>query len=210
MAKKNIVTPVGTAIFCHLTQPNTKFGTPGFFQVLLRLTDAEFLPLKQEILTYVHDEMEILILKNGLKSKKIETVYPWHAAKDSEKNLVAGFVDMNIKTNAEGTNSKTGLKFSCQPELYAANNGDWNLETTIGFGSRVRVSMQPYAYFLKGALGISLRLKKVQVVTLVEYAGGSDFEPIEQPVTSADGSEPLVGGDFFNCLGEVKKELAAK
>lgn len=71
------------------------------------------------------------------------------------------------------------LKSQYKPVVFDAKNGKLPDGVLIGGGTEARIAAAIFAYKKGGNTGISMRLGKVQVRTLVEYQGG-DASPFEE------------------------------
>jgi hypothetical protein len=61
----------------------------------------------------------------------------------------------------------------------------------VGNGSEIRAKIEVKQYTFMGKAGVSIGLKSVQLVKVVEFAGGSDygFDPMEQPNLETEEQE---------------------
>ena len=78
---------------------------------------------------------------------------------------------------ASGVNKKTQEKFTQRPQLLDSKKNPISPSTSIWGGSIMKIAYQPVPYFtpMLGA-GISLRLKAVQVIKLVEGKSNNVFK----------------------------------
>jgi hypothetical protein len=90
-----------------------------------------------------------------------------------DNNNPTGEVEIKFKMNAIGNNG--GDRWEQRPVLFDSKGRPMN--ENIGSGSKIRVGSEiiPYYSAAIGA-GISLRLKAVQVIELVEYSSGGGFD----------------------------------
>ena len=87
-----------------------------------------------------------------------------------------GKVTVRFKLKAKVT-PKQGDPFEQRPALFDAKGKPIGPDAKIGGGSKVKVAYElvPYYTAIAGA-GVSLRLKAVQVIDLVEFSGGASSE----------------------------------
>ena len=184
--KKAVIhkSPAGTAQYPRLTKPDTKFKPEGEYKVTLVLPGAEAQPLIELIDKAMGESLVKAKMENPTKAKtiKVATDKPYKAVTDDEGNET-GDVKFNFKMAAKITSKKTGESWEQKPDLFDAK-GKVLVNPKVGGGSTVKVAFELYLFYtpLVGA-GVSLRLRAVQVLDLVEYnsrsASGYGFEEEE-------------------------------
>ncbi len=159
-------TPKGTAKYPWLSQPDTKFNPDGEYKVSL------VLPVEQAdtIMQFLDEQMALAEAKAkkdnpGKKVKVADAPY----SVDEE----TGEFSVNFKLKAKVIPQK-GDSFEQKPAVFDAK-GKPLQGVNVGGGSQIKVSYEVYPFYtaLIGA-GISLRLKAVQVIDLVEFSGGAN------------------------------------
>jgi len=121
--------------------------------------DDRFPPAKYSITLLVEDDVAQELREAGLKVKK-----------DGDNNV------FKVKRNVlKVTGEEAG-----KPNVVDADANPFNEE--IGNGSLVLVQIRPYQYNNSFGSGMSADLEGVQVIELVEYAGGggSEFKPVSK------------------------------
>lgn len=159
------VTPKGTAQYPYLTKPDTKFNPDGEYKISLELDAAD----AQEITSFLDEQLaqSIAKAKEDNKGKKIkEGDAPYSVDENTGK------VTVRFKLKAKVT-PKNGDPFEQKVALFDAKGMPIGSSATVGGGSKVKVAYEiiPYYTAIAGA-GISLRLRAVQVIDLVEYSSG--------------------------------------
>ena len=167
---KTFTTPAGTAGYLYLSVPDTKFKEDGEYraQITLSAQHAEKIEalIAEELLKSVAKAKEE---NAGKRIKQADT--PVRANDD-------GTITLNTKCPAFVTVKKTGEKFSLRPAVFdGAGNRLPNDTLKAGQGSTIRVSIEirPYYTSLVGA-GVTLRVKAVQILKLVEFGGGGSAD----------------------------------
>lgn len=160
-------TPAGIAQYPYLTKPDTKFNPDGEYKISVEIKDPNLsAPLV--------DFLDVQIAANLIKVKK-ET--PGKKIKEGEApysvNEDTGAVTVKFKLKAK-VSPKNGAPFEQRPALFDAKGKPIGADAKIGGGSKVKVAYElvPYYTAIAGA-GVSLRLKAVQVIELVEFSGGA-------------------------------------
>ena len=168
--KPRFTTPKGTAQYPYLTKPDTKFNPEGEYKVKLELDAAD----AGELISFLDEQVELSVAaakkdpKNAGKKIKVGDA-PYSV------NEETGKASINFKLKAKVT-TKSGETFEQRPAIFDAK-GKPITDVNIGGGSKVKVAYEvvPFYTALVGA-SISLRMKAVQVIDLVEFSGGASAE----------------------------------
>lgn len=168
--KPRFTTPKGTAQYPYLTKPDTKFNPEGEYKVKLELDAAD----AGELISFLDEQVELAVEKakkdpkNAGKKIKVGDA-PYSVNEDTGK------ASINFKLKAKVT-TKSGETFEQRPAIFDAK-GKPITDVNIGGGSKVKVAYEvvPFYTALVGA-SISLRMKAVQVIDLVEFSGGASAE----------------------------------
>lgn len=156
MAKKKFqthVSPAGIAVYPWLNKPDTKFDADGVYSVKLVFDKAAT--------KKVSDVVKPLM--NGGKHNPIKPEV------DDQGGKTGNYV-VNFKMKAH-VKTKGGDEFDQKPVLVDSNGN--RMLAVIGGGSKLQVAYEAVPYDAMGG-GVSLRMKKVRVLDLVEYQPESD------------------------------------
>jgi hypothetical protein len=165
------VTPTGIAQYPHLTKPDTKFNPDGEYKVNLELSDPDAIAT---ITSFLDEQTANAIqkAKEENKGKKIKESDPPYTVDEETGKCVVRF-----KLKAKVT-PKTGEGWAQKPALFDAKGAPITGSINIGGGTKMKVSYEcvPYYTAIAGA-GVSLRVRAVQILELVEYgsAGAGAF-----------------------------------
>jgi len=167
-----ITTPIGTAKWPYLLEPDTKFHADGEYRVELVLEpgdEAEDLFAK---ITAFRDKAAAEFKKlSGGKGVKIAPSFPLVRNED-------GTVSVKAKMKAKIT-SKSGRSWEQRPAIFDAKGTPIKNEIRIGSGSRLRLSIElaPFNSPAIGGCGVSARLRGAQVIEIREpkATSASDF-----------------------------------
>lgn len=196
MAKSSFTTfttPAGSAGYLYLSVPDTKFKEDGEFRAQITL-DAKH-AAKIEALVEAELEKSVAKAKSENAGKRIKQ------ADSPVRTNDDGSITLNTKCPAFVTSKKTQERFSLRPTVFdGAGNRLNNDELKAGQGSTIRVSIEirPYFTALVGA-GVSLRVRAVQILELVEFGGGgsasnhgfdTDGDAIEQAASKPERAAP--------------------
>ncbi len=170
-----LVSPIGTASYPFLTRPDTKFDSDGEYRVGLLLSATEAQEMMKAIDAAMTDSLEKAKKENPQKAKKIQMAKPpYFEVTDDDGNETVD-IQFNFKLKAKVTPRNGGEPIELRPKLFdAAGTPIVSKDIRIGSGSRIKVcaDISPYHTDLVGA-GVTLRLKAVQIIELVEYLGQS-------------------------------------
>ncbi len=162
-------TPAGIAQYPYLTKPDTKFNPDGEYKISLEVKDPN---AAAPLMSFLDEQLEASIAKAkkdnpGKRIKEGEAPY--------QVNDDTGAVTFRFKLKAKVT-PKQGDPFEQRPAIFDAK-GKPMQEAKIGGGSKVKVAYELIPYYTASAgAGVSLRLKAVQVIDLVEFSGGASAD----------------------------------
>ena len=167
-AKKNqqMNTPIGTAVYPRLNEPDYKFKSEGEFSVVLRVPENEARPLitalEEKLNTYHTQEV-----KERRKPNLKKADLPVKPAVDTDGNETGDW-DFKFKMKHNVT-TQSGKSWTQRPKLYDSELRGYK-GGVIGGGSQLAVNFVPATYYTPAlGCGITLRLNAVQVVKLKEY-----------------------------------------
>ena len=202
------VTPVGTAVWPNLIEPDMKFAKNGIgsFYTRLRLSAENAQPLMdlaRELQQQAYDlelaklEKEAVGLK-GAKATRVKariadlqmTDLPFRPALDEDTGEETGEVEVNFKSNAGFISKRTGETIDRRVLVFDAAGRP--IQVNVGGGSKIQVSFTPgHFYMPKKGAGATFRLEAVRVLELIERAPqnaeGFGFEVEPDEVAEAAG-----------------------
>lgn len=180
-----ITTPFGSALWAHLVDPDKKFSELGDFKVNLKLDEKDASALIRQI--QEEKEKALLFFQEEAKSEgktpkaiakiKISDIDPYEEDDEEEGLFIFKFKRKAayLKDTGEVVHFEVPLSDATGRTIPDGK------KPKIGNGSVIRVQAElvPY-HMVTSGVGISLRLKKVQIKDLVEYsADGPGFDAIE-------------------------------
>jgi len=191
MKRKPILTPVGTAVWPKLNEPETRWKPEGEYMVDLRLSEKAGAALIKELTSFYDEAYKWFCSTEGKKKLKKATSMPWKFVEsgDGEKT---GEVDFKFKLKAR-VETRRGDSFTQAVAIFDSEGKP--MTELVGGGStlRVRGEMNPW-YTGSLGFGISLWVKAVQVKTLVELASNGSakswgFDGMEGGFTTSEDLE---------------------
>ena len=193
----------GKLMYASVHAPNTKFDADGIFQVDVLLPESEAVQMAEKLDSLVQERMASEV-KAKPALKKVLTSRPVYQPIYDDAGDETGEVKMRFKTKAK-IRTKDGKVYDNKVAVVDAKRNPILADTLIGNGSVGKVAFEPFAYFNASAkeVGLSLRLKALQVIDLVSYGKDpfSDEEgfTVEQSasVPSFDTAETVESDDDF-------------
>lgn len=159
-------TPAGIAQYPYLNKPDTKFNPEGEYKINLEIDAEDAGP----ICTFLDEQLAAAIAKAKKENpgKKIK-----EGSAGYETNEETGKTVLKFKLKAKVT-TKSGDSWDQKPVIFDAKGKPLTTPPNVGGGTKCKVSYEviPYYTAMVGA-GISLRVKAVQIINLVEYSGGA-------------------------------------
>lgn len=182
-------TPAGIAVWPYLRNPDTKFQPDGEYRVKLRYTGKVGKQVVADISRMRKDGVEQMCKEHG-RTKLKEAAPPFTEEED-------GSILLTVKLKAGGTR-KDGVAWTQRPAVFDSSGRPIAEKDipNIGGGSVLKACVEVVPYFSPAwGAGITLRLKGVQVITLVEYGDGEG--DASQMGFTAEEDGYVVGGESF-------------
>ena len=169
---KKMTTPRGTAVWPKLNEPDKTFEPKGVFSIEVRLSAEDSAPMIEELTKILDDYYAEAVKKEKNKLKRSDL--PWKAVVN-DAGTETGEFSFRFKMTAR-IDTEDGKTIEQRPVLFDAKMRP--MTDRVGGGSIVRVGFEPHAWFVPAlGVGMSLRLKAVQVIELRQFAPrtGKDF-----------------------------------
>ncbi len=171
---KNILVLEGTALWAKVFEPDTKFNPLGDYSINLQMPVAKAAAMSEQLDQIVQAKFKEAIkadprLKNTLTTQEVcQPVF------DRETGDDTGNVEFKFKLKAK-VQKRDGTYYEQQPAVLDSKKVPMTNDILIGNGSRVKVAFEPVPYVMASTkkAGVSLRLKAVQVIDLVEYGNSA-------------------------------------
>ena len=189
------VSVTAEAVYPHLVKPDVRFNELGEYKVTLKVAKQDASEMVKEIEKSIEDSLAKAEKENKGKSVK-SAPKPYKEESDH--------VFFKFKMKASGVNKKTQEKFTQRPQLLDSKKNPISPSMSIWGGSIMKIAYQPVPYFtpMLGA-GVSLRLKAVQVIKLVEGKSNNIFKEEdgfeakpEKENSNAQSQEVQTSSDF--------------
>lgn len=162
----------GNALWAKVFEPDTKFDPNGTYSIQVTIPEEEAAGICEYLDKVVQDRFDEEVkakpkMKNSLSTK---AGYEPHYDKDGNET---GLVEFRFKLKAK-VQTRDGSMYDQKPIVVDAKRNPMDSNNLIGNGSTVKVAFEPIPYVMASTkqVGVSLRLKGVQVIELVEYGNG--------------------------------------
>ena len=203
MTVKNIIE--GSALWAKVQEPDTKFDPDGTYSISVLVPETE----AQEMCEYLDDIVDKAYaeeIKNSPKKKAaLYTRKGYDYNYDQEGNQT-DLIEFKIKLKAK-VNRQDGTSFSQKPIVVDAKRQPLNPDIAVGNGSDVKVAFEPRPYVMNSTkqVGVSLRMKGVQVINLVEY-GNSVSTMFDEEDGYVVESAPIASTPFDDGIATNESE----
>lgn len=162
----------GNALWAKVFEPDTKFDPNGTYSIQVTIPEEEAAGICEYLDKVVQERFDEEVkakpkMKNSLSTK---AGYEPHYDKDGNET---GLVEFRFKLKAK-VQTRDGSMYDQKPIVVDAKRNPMDSNNLIGNGSTVKVAFEPIPYVMASTkqVGVSLRLKGVQVIELVEYGNG--------------------------------------
>jgi hypothetical protein len=192
--KKIYKTPRGKAIWPKIVQPNFKFNAAGVYEIQMKFPpelEKPFLAEIEELCELAYEQT----CKEKFKTQLPRENPPWNKLDSDGSRIVKFKLSAGGVVDGKTWENKPPRLFDAAANLIANPGPDFQ----IGNGSIVRVLFQIRPYFVQ-KVGVTFRLKAVQLIKLVEYDDAKYFGLANEDDDgqgyryTAPGSAPDPGG----------------
>ena len=165
---KNVIQ--GKDMWTKVHDPDTKFDPNGYYSVSVLVQEEDAVEMC-EYLDGLAKKRLAEEIKNNPKRKDLTLKKPYSPATDKDGNET-GEIEFKCKLKAK-FQSRDGKWFTQKPLVVDSKRTPITKDTLIGNGSTIKVAFEPVPYSMMSSktCSVSLRLKGVQVIQLVEYQG---------------------------------------
>lgn len=165
---KKVTTPIATAVWPKLSTPDTKFDPIGYYKVDIAFdtSNEEHQKFLAELEEYAQSAIKELM--NEVPKPKQKTVSQRPIAEDEYNGEEpTGRVLLRTKQRAR-IETKAGDLVDMRPVVVDAKNKKIPASVIVGGGSKIRAGLELRPYYVPASniLGVSVRLRAVQVVEL--------------------------------------------
>lgn len=170
---KVIKTIEGKAMWAKVFEPDTKFNPDGDYTINLLMSEEEAAEMGEYLEGLSQEKFNEEVKRSPKLKNTLSIRPPYEPAYDRDGNET-GDVEFKFKLKAK-VQTRDGQTYSQKPVVVDAKRVPMDGDTLIGNGSRVKVAFEPIPYAIAATkmCGVSLRLKGVQVIDLIEYGNAA-------------------------------------
>jgi len=203
-AKHNLqASPRGVARFPYLNEPDheyaAKYGNAPEYKVQLIPSVEDSAKFQASLEAFHNAELKRFSEQEGRKLKKHDAI-PYSEVLDKDTQEPTGETAFKFKLKAEGKNNKTGETWINSIVWKSAQNQPIQKPVDkVGGGSVLRIAFEPYCWNIAGKVGMTLRMKIVQLIDLKTYTPGGDMgEKLFDAEDGYAGVEEAPAADVFS------------
>ena len=169
--RKTITSPKGIAQHPHINEPDTKFGD-GVYHLKIKLSAEDAEPFIEELEAILKEGYEAECAAKNKKSLKMAASKPWNKEVDDEdEETGCWIIKAKQKAEIETSNGPKDMRIHI---VDAKRNP---MTDVVGGGSLIKINVEPSIYFTPTlGLGVTLRLRAVQVLDLKTFSTDFGFE----------------------------------
>lgn len=170
----NIMVLEGSAQWAKVFEPDTKFNPLGDFSINLQMTAAQAAPMCERLEQLVQEKFAEVVKADPRQKNTLTTADVSNVVYDRDTGDDTGNVEFKFKLKAK-VQKRDGTYYEQQPAVLDAKKKPLPKDVLVGNGSRVKVAFEPITYSMASTkkVGVSLRLKAVQVIDLVEFGNSA-------------------------------------
>ena len=190
----------GNARWAKVFEADTRYVPEGEYSIQVVVPEAEATEVCEQFNSMIEAKRAETVKDNPKLTNVLSTHQPFEMDTD-EAGTPTGDIVFKAKMKAR-VKSKDGKVYEQKPMVVDAKKTPLDGSTLIGNGSVVKVAVEPFPYMMPATktVGVTLRLKAVQVIDIVEYGNNaaSIFEEEDGFVTAAvqkDDALDVFGGD---------------
>lgn len=160
-----ITTGIGTASYPKLIVPDTKFNADGLFSCRITVSEEDFKAFRAQLDPIIEKAYKATCTAQG---KEVKRANEPCKINDSGEYEIYAKQAAKIKVSPTADNPDGVVEFKIA--LFDANVKPITDEPKIGSGTKLRMSVTPYTWYVPSqGFGYTLRLKAVQIIELLEY-----------------------------------------
>jgi hypothetical protein len=158
-----INTPKGKAVYPHVNEPNTRFNPMGEYSCSISVSEEDGEAFKKQV-EEIYDAA--YARECVIHNKKLKKASSFPVGQDDEGDWV-----IKAKQPAK-VESKAGKVYEFGIKLFDAQGILCNAQ--VGSGSTVKMAVEPRTWYVSSlGFGVTLSLKAVQIIDLVEKGGSN-------------------------------------
>jgi len=159
----------GKSLWSKVFDPDTRFVEEGEYSTQVVVPEAEAAQVCEQLEALIDEEFN-KIVKDKPALKATLSKRPVTEPDIDQDGNATGNVVFKSKLKAK-IRSKTGATYNQKVNVVDAKRNPMTGDQLIGNGSVVKIAVEPVTYYMASSkqVGVSLRLKAMQVIDLIEH-----------------------------------------
>jgi len=165
----------GKAQWAKVFEPDTRFVPEGEYSTQVIIPEAEAAAVCEQLDGIIQSKFQEAVKDNPKLKAVLSTATPYSKEVDDNGDETGNLV-FKSKLKAR-IKSKAGETYTQKPSVVDAKKTPMDKSIAVGNGSTVKIAVEPFPYVMQSTkqVGVSLRLKAMQVIDLVEYGAPSSI-----------------------------------
>lgn len=177
----------GNALWAKVFEPDTRYVPEGEYSIQVSVPETQAAEVCEQLENMAQAKLSEVVKEQPKLKAVLSTRTPFDLDTDEAGNPT-GNILFKTKMKAR-VKSRDGRVYEQKPAVVDAKRTPMDGSQLIGNGSLVKVAVEPVPYMMQSTkqVGVTLRLKAVQIINLVEYGktATSIFEEEDGFVASA-------------------------
>lgn len=177
----------GNALWAKVFEPDTRYVPEGEYSIQVSMPETQAAEVCEQLESMAQAKLSEVVKEQPKLKAVLSTRIPFDLDTDEAGNPTGNIL---FKTKMKARiKSRDGRVYEQKPAVVDAKRTPMDGSQLIGNGSLVKVAVEPVPYMMQSTkqVGVTLRLKAVQIINLVEYGktATSIFEEEDGFVASA-------------------------
>lgn len=163
----------GNALWAKIFEPDTRYVPEGEFSVQVVVPETEAQEVCEQLENMAQAKLAEVVKDNPKLKTVLSTRTPFENDTDEAGNPTGNIL---FKTKMKARiKSRDGRVYEQKPAVVDAKRTPMDGSQLVGNGSVIKVAVEPIPYMMQSTkqVGVTLRLKAVQILSLVEYGNSS-------------------------------------
>lgn len=188
----------GKAKWAKVFEPDTRFVDDGEYSTQVIMSEAEAAEVCEQLESLVDEAYNKAVKEKPALKASLSKRPVTEPEVDQDGNETGNVV---FKTKLKALiRAKNGSTYKQKVQVVDSKRKPMNADQAVGNGSVIKVAVEPVTYVMASTkqVGVSLRLKAVQVIDLVESGASAESIFDEEDGFVASAVEKDDTGDVFN------------
>ena len=197
----------GKSVWAKVYEPDTRFNEDGEYSIQVVMPEEEAAQVCEQLEALIDVEFD-KVVKDKPQAKATLSKRPITEPEMDQDGNATGNVVFKSKLKAK-IKGKNGQTYKQKVNVVDAKRNPMMGEQLIGNGSVVKIAVEPVTYYMPSSktVGVSLRLKALQVIDLVEHGTATSiFDEEEGFVAKAIAKDNSAVFDDVDTEGKASDE----